>query len=178
MPEDKLDSRIKKTVKLVYDAMYKLLSFRRFNQLTVNELCETAQISRATFYVHFVDKYDLLKIWLKGIMTDAYNNSKNISVNNTEEYINAFINENKKIIENVFLEADSETIQILFEVLSSFTNINTRKDTKTDPEYIVLTNLYIGGMIRYLQWHAENKFPKDISVYNKYLSGIINKFIL
>jgi len=51
------DIRIIKTNKALVAAMFLLLENRKFAQITVNDLCEEAQISRATFYTHFRDKY-------------------------------------------------------------------------------------------------------------------------
>ena len=40
--------------------MFMLLSEKSFEEITVGQLCETAQYPRATFYNYFDDKYDLL----------------------------------------------------------------------------------------------------------------------
>ncbi|KAI7259511.1 hypothetical protein KC345_g10288 [Hortaea werneckii] len=36
------------------------MSAKNFEQITVNEIAERANVSRGTVYLHFVDKYDLL----------------------------------------------------------------------------------------------------------------------
>lgn len=40
-------------------AMKELLNKKAFQKISVNELCEIAQVSRSTFYANFDDKYQL-----------------------------------------------------------------------------------------------------------------------
>ena len=56
----KMDVRVKKTYTLLNDALLRLLKEKSFADLTVLEICDEANVHRATFYKHFVDKYDFL----------------------------------------------------------------------------------------------------------------------
>lgn len=47
----------KETIRI---ALLKLLSTNNFKDLTVKEIAHAANISRSTFYLYFVDKYDLM----------------------------------------------------------------------------------------------------------------------
>lgn len=53
--------RIRVTKLLIRQALLELLRERPLQQLTVRELCETAGISRGTFYSHYDDLYDLMR---------------------------------------------------------------------------------------------------------------------
>ena len=55
------DKRIRKTKKNLKDTLISLLNEESFEQITVTQLCENADISRITFYSHYADKYDLLE---------------------------------------------------------------------------------------------------------------------
>ena len=52
----KLELRIQKTYLALHNALTELLYERRFDDVTVNLLCERAMIRRTTFYKHFADK--------------------------------------------------------------------------------------------------------------------------
>jgi AcrR family transcriptional regulator len=43
-----------------------MLETRSFKKITVNDICQRAMISRATFYFHFEDKYSLLRYCIEG----------------------------------------------------------------------------------------------------------------
>lgn len=61
----KTDVRVKRTYNLLTEALIKLLSEKSFDDLTVLEICDAASVHRATFYKHFIDKYDFLHACLQ-----------------------------------------------------------------------------------------------------------------
>ncbi|WP_243674207.1 TetR/AcrR family transcriptional regulator [Lentilactobacillus kisonensis] len=44
----------------IQKAFIKLINLSGFDKLTIQKLCQEAHISRGTFYLHYIDKYDLL----------------------------------------------------------------------------------------------------------------------
>ena len=59
------DFRITKTKQSLVDAFTALITEKKFENITVNELCERADVRRATFYKHFDDKYNFLSYAIK-----------------------------------------------------------------------------------------------------------------
>ena len=55
------DLRVRRTHKLLWEALMVLLSERAFEEITVKEICERAMVHRTTFYKHYEDKYALLE---------------------------------------------------------------------------------------------------------------------
>jgi AcrR family transcriptional regulator len=55
------DLRVRRTHKLLWEALLAELSERRFDDITVNDICERAMVHRTTFYKHYPDKYALLE---------------------------------------------------------------------------------------------------------------------
>ena len=56
-----MDRRQKKTRESIFKAFINLLSKKHYNQITVGEIIEQANVGRATFYSHFETKDYLLK---------------------------------------------------------------------------------------------------------------------
>ena len=63
--EEKLDPRVKRTRSLVLQSFNSLLAEKSFDAITVQDVTEKAEINRATFYKHYVDKYALLDEWVQ-----------------------------------------------------------------------------------------------------------------
>src|SRR6516164_965588 len=56
-----VDPRIRRTRLLLQQALEKLLKTRRFEELSIQDIAETATVNRATFYDHYPDKFALLE---------------------------------------------------------------------------------------------------------------------
>lgn len=56
----KEDLRVIRTKKSLVEAFIALMRKKKFEDITINNLCDEAMIRRTTFYRHFQDKYDLL----------------------------------------------------------------------------------------------------------------------
>lgn len=59
---EKLDRRIIKSQLAIQNAFMSLILEIGFDAVTVKDITERANISRKTFYLHYVDKYDLLNV--------------------------------------------------------------------------------------------------------------------
>ncbi len=59
-PDEKLDPRVKRTRGLILQSFESLLAEKNFENISVQDVTDKAQVNRATFYAHFQDKYALL----------------------------------------------------------------------------------------------------------------------
>lgn len=57
----KTDKRIRYTKMFLKESLISLMKEKPVSRITVKELCERAEINRATFYSHYQDQYDLLE---------------------------------------------------------------------------------------------------------------------
>lgn len=57
----KTDARVRYTKMVIQQAFLDLLKKKPIAKITVKEICDIAQINRATFYKHYRDPYDLLE---------------------------------------------------------------------------------------------------------------------
>ena len=55
-----LDPRVRRTRALLHDALFELLRSRSFEDISLQDIAETATLNRATVYAHCDDKYALL----------------------------------------------------------------------------------------------------------------------
>lgn len=58
---EQTDLRVRRTRKLLWEALMAALAERAFAEITVQDICERAMVHRTTFYKHYADKYDLLE---------------------------------------------------------------------------------------------------------------------
>ncbi|MDE9828611.1 TetR/AcrR family transcriptional regulator [Staphylococcus delphini] len=55
-----MDRRIRKTTNAIKSALIHLLKTEPLDKITIQQIADTADVHRATFYQHYYDKYDLL----------------------------------------------------------------------------------------------------------------------
>lgn len=58
---NKNDRRVKKTNRVLREALIKLLETKDIKEVTVKELTEAADVNRSTFYFYYEDIYDMVK---------------------------------------------------------------------------------------------------------------------
>ena len=78
-----MDRRVKYTKKVIMDTFISLLEEKEIKKITVSELCNIADINRATFYRYYLDIYDLYD----KIQDEFVSELKEIIINNHNNYI-------------------------------------------------------------------------------------------
>lgn len=66
--ENVTDRRVLKTQRALKEAFVELLSSKDFDDLSVKTITEHANVGRKTFYLHYLDKYDLMD----AVLTDYF----------------------------------------------------------------------------------------------------------
>ena len=92
MIEEKTDIRTLRTRKAIVDTFVDLLEIQDFTSITISQIAEEAMINRATFYRHFLDKYDLLEKTIQEILMKKLI----VQLNETTEF-------NQDMLKDVFL---------------------------------------------------------------------------
>ena len=60
MVQNNMDSRVRRTKRLLREGLTKLLQEKSIKKITVRELSDCVEINRGTFYLHYKDIYDLV----------------------------------------------------------------------------------------------------------------------
>jgi len=61
MVQPKQDRRSQRTQQTLIEALLALLAVKHYDEISVNDIIEHANVGRSTFYAHYQDKDDLLK---------------------------------------------------------------------------------------------------------------------
>lgn len=117
------DLRYVRTNQMLCEAFTQLLTKKRFEKITINDLCDAAMVRRATFYTHFVDKYDFFSYYVKQTrkqFADSWPGSKDeqtlydFSLYMFRQLI-SFICAHMNLVRNV---TNSSAFSILMDILS------------------------------------------------------------
>jgi AcrR family transcriptional regulator len=84
MAEQKVDRRVKYTKMVIKNSFIALAGQKAISKITIKEICQDADINRATFYAHYTDQYDLLRQIENDFLEDINRHLEATSNNCTE----------------------------------------------------------------------------------------------
>lgn len=165
-----MDRRVKYTKKVIKDTFLKLLNEKEIKKITISEICQLADINRATFYHHYLDIYDLLD----SIAKDFEEELKNAYIPKTDKEKTIF--HFSKAMLSVFIQ-NKELVKILFNTNNNIYSLNNilevayekcrERWTKDIPnisteEMEYATIFIFNGALGIINYWIQNDFDKNI----------------
>lgn len=181
-----LDLRIRRTHKLLFNALMSLLTKKAFEDIRISDICDNAMIHRTTFYKHFEDKYQLLDYLLIQLVEDFEERSiKYTPIDNPRQYyVNLFklllehMYENKKMY-SVGLLKNGSAMKLLQKIVVERTKSklesNQAKGVIFSIPIPILSEFYSSAMISLASWWLENNMPISIDEMVKYGDAMIGE---
>lgn len=160
MKNKKIDLRIMKTKKSLYEALLVLMKEKTLEEIKVSDICEKALINRSTFYAHFEDKYTLLNALIHDLKENLLEElDKNTNISNSKEYYIELI--------KILLDHIEEKKEIYMLIM-----INNRNSIAMDMIYNTL-NEDIIKRLEQDQKLTEKNIPAEF-IAKFYLGAILN----
>ncbi|MGE7880059.1 TetR/AcrR family transcriptional regulator [Peribacillus muralis] len=171
MEKSKVDPRILRTRRLLIDSFMKVVQLKDFKDITIKDITDEATVNRATFYAHFVDKYDLQDAVL----------SENI-LKNIQEKLNCHDQLDEESITKIFLsvtefqndlrtqckksyESFSTMIEnkIIKELETVFHSLLLKQDLKIEKEALKIGAVMLSWGIygACVDWHHNSSLPAE-----------------
>lgn len=147
MSGNKVDRRVKYTKMVLKESFINLLEQKDITQITIKEICENADVNRATFYSHYSDQYDLLRKIedelldnIRDYLGELEQGTDKVDPVMLAERIFEYIKENAKLCKLLLSERGGLNFQKRVMMLVYDTIINEITDnstiTKEDAEYV------------------------------------------
>lgn len=167
------DLRVRRTKKLLTEALLGLMQERAFEKISVNDLCERAMVHRATFYNHFDDKYDLFnyaldeieeEMLLSTIEKGNFSTSKEMYVSIITRVFD-FIEANRKRFKLIISNNSDRLIMLIATTMRRSVRYFISKNHYSQ-DYIVpldiIIDFYMGGLaFIVLDWLQNNEYKKE-----------------
>jgi AcrR family transcriptional regulator len=107
------------TRRMLASQMMDLLESQSFKKITINDICQRAMISRSAFYLHFEDKYDLLRYCLECELGSLEQKMYTIEIDEFLELALQEFLEKKKFYYNTLGAEPDQELTDLFQALFS-----------------------------------------------------------
>lgn len=186
MSQNSLDSqtdlRVRRTHKLLWEALMSLLAEQSFASISVKDICERAMVHRATFYKHYEDKHDLLMRGMRSMHDELVR-----SINREAPANDVMVYRFKSIFEHIaqhqhfyklmFCSDGVDSFQTLMRTyLAQFFAERLRKRYVRHPEPAIplplMAQFCAGSLISTTAWWLENDMPYSIDEMAWYVSHL------
>lgn len=166
------DLRVKRTYKLLSEALKKLMKQKPFDKISVTDICDEAMVHRTTFYTHFTDKFELLQYCMNELESPF--DGEVVPEYSDDGYRQYYLNVADSILAHLEKNADFYRILIKKNKEESILNHmqrdlcsriedKLRECEKNGARLLasapILANLYAGGCMSVVLWWLENDMP-------------------
>lgn len=177
------DLRVRKTYKALLGALYGLLCEKSMDDISVTELCDRAEIRKATFYKHFASKYDLLSYMVENLQ-DSFGekSAEHIDPERPETFHIAmfanfldFMEENETLVASALnSKAKYVILDLIIGQMEEYLTARFREEIEAghrepgmDPD--MLAALYSGAIVSCARWwFAQEPRPSKIMVVRQF----------
>lgn len=178
-----VDRRIVRTQEAIKKAFLELMSEKSFDSITIQDISDRANINRATVYLHYLDKFDLLD----KIMEEHINNMSNLCESETEmDWIESTVHCIEYLESNYLFFATmlasggapyfrSRFVQHNIEEFKKDVDITKGKNFDQSEDVIVefVANAYVGVV----EWWLKNGMPYSPRVLAEQVGRLLDRIL-
>lgn len=145
-----MDLREKKTRRAIRDAFLQIRSRKPLERITIKELAETAEISKATFYLHYRDIFDLSQQLQNEIIQDVLDgviqdNKALLDVEQLTKRLSESFYSHQSVIDILFSGSQSAVLPISIERGIKEHIFKVNSEARNDAAFLVLLSYQIQG---------------------------------
>ncbi len=183
----KIDLRVKKTYKQLLDAFLVLMAEKSFEELSVSEICDKAEVHRATFYKHFKDKNEFLNFCFESYLSQiGFKASEDTPTpeNIKDSFMNfivqtfEYMKENKAVFEIICSDKFVNTLGNYFS--AAVYNFITEKikvilPALTQSKSDIFASFYSNAFIGVVKWYAINGTDESLEDIYSFLEARVDE---
>lgn len=178
-----MDRRQKKTREAIFTAFTSLLAEKNYNQISVQEIIDSADVGRTTFYAHFETKDYLLKALCEGLFGHIidtamgfphghYHYSCGSATDSVFLHLLRHLQENDRNILELLSSQNNDLFLRYFKsnlkklILSQYAQKGLLKNSKLPEDYLV--NHITSSFVETVSWwlsHDMRESPEQITEY-------------
>lgn len=187
-----MDRRQQKTRAAIFSAFSTLLAEKSYSKITVQEIIDTANVGRTTFYDHFETKDDLLKALCEELFSHIISSALDCththglySDKNAPESVFCHLLQHLQEDENNILELlsceSSELFLRYFKdslndlIKNQFVNQNRKNSTDIPPDFLV--NHISGSFVEMVLWWIKGRMKHKPEELDRYFRAVIEPIL-
>ena len=171
----RLDRRVQRTRKLLREALMELILEEGYDTISIQDITDKANLGRATFYLHFKDKDDLLMDVMDQMMSDFMAQVPQLSTTKWQledskaiEKLFDFAADHYDLYRILIIGSGSITAsrQLHQRIAENIENAIRAEIEENNAEPLVsphfLANHFAGSLLSTIYWWLDNDLPFDV----------------
>lgn len=164
--DKKMDRRVLKTKRAIYNAFVELLSEKEINHITITDISKKADINRKTFYNYYSNTYEVMEE-IENLTVDTFIKRLDaIEFTNMTDFLTEIFSQFTEII-NSDLDFFSHLFKInnrsilivkIVEAIKEYIRKRIEKEQELDiQKFNIVADFYIPGILSvYMNWFINN----------------------
>jgi AcrR family transcriptional regulator len=178
------DLRIRRTKKLIWEALLSLLQEQTFATVSVRAISERAMVHRATFYTHFQDKYALLDYGIREIFQkiarelhreEALEQRTAALLQRLFEYMRA----HRELFSLLLVEKGTDSLEALLhchivEVMEAELARSSSQVERFAIPVPIIAQFYAGALLTVVTWWVEQEMRVPAEELARYMDRLLS----
>ncbi len=183
IPMKKSDARVRYTKRVLKESLLILLKQKPVNKITVREVCELAELNRATFYTHYSDCYALMEE-IEQELIEAFRASlkhhNTLDVTELIEAIYDMIEQHEEACRILVFNGDNPSVLIKMIDLARDSSINYWRqhlNHASETELVMLYTHLSNGLMNVVV-DGYDKYPREdvVRFVNRIVKGTLSLY--
>lgn len=186
-----MDRRQKKSRAAIFAAFSRLLSQKSYNRITVQDIIDTANIGRTTFYAHFPTKDDLLKELCHDLFEHVFSDTPGVTdthdfsveTGNVHAILSHILYHLRDSIEHTpgIIRGESRHLFLQFfrhHLIEHFENLipcSHMEQAKIPRKYLI--GHLAGSFLTLVQWWIEDEFKSAPDMLTDYYMAVNSQIL-
>ncbi len=173
--QQRMDPRVVRTQRLLKNALFDLLEEREYEQVTVQDIADQATVKRATFYLHYSDKQDLVQQCIADLLNELSESILNqqdvlpfdfhsgkahpIFIRMFKHVSAHFCQYQALLVNNRIPSFSSGLLDVLHHFISEGINMTESDDSNLSARRDVVIKYVESAFLEIIIWWVENQMP-------------------
>jgi AcrR family transcriptional regulator len=177
----KVDRRITKSQEAIKKAVTELMSEKSFDDITIQDIADRADVNRGTIYLHYMDKYDLLDKMIEEHMNNLQELCQSASEMTFQEgnYVWFEYFERNYLFFSTLLESKgapyfrSRFLKLVIEEYKAEVDVTEGKNVGINED--VILQFFGSAIVGAVEWWFKNGMPLPANVMAEQTGALLDR---
>jgi AcrR family transcriptional regulator len=177
----KVDRRIAKSQVAIKKAVTELMAEKSFDDITIQDIADTADVNRGTIYLHYTDKYDLLDKMIEEHIENLRELCQSASEMTFQEgnYVWYEYFERNYLFFSTMLVSKgapyfrSRFLDLVIEEFKADVDIQVKKNNGLNED--VILHFFASAVVGSVEWWFKNKMPLSARIMAEQTGALLDR---